>query len=156
MGLKKSDEKAGKKSEGLGYLVRSGDNATSSASGNLSAGALKGEELDKALHYVLDVHPPARFQELTTSSGGVAFPQVAQALETRLGQFHSEDIPESSEAPGRLGPKVMHVDRGSIFGRLALSADGLKVESQGNFSSCRANACVFAGKWVFREEALVC
>lgn len=36
-----------------------------------------------------------------------------------------------------------------MAGSLGLSADGLRLESQGNFSSCRANACVYAGKWMY-------
>eukprot|EP00798_Chlamydomonas_sp_ICE-L_P011998 gene11998-15093_t len=49
----------------------------------------------------------------------------------------------------RLGPAVVNVDRVSAFGQLSYSPNGLILESLSNFSSVRASACVYSGKWQY-------
>ena len=54
--------------------------------------------------------------------------------------------------PGLLGPSVVQVDRASVTGQLSFSgphSGAVVMESTANFSSCRANACVYTGKWQY-------
>ncbi|GMH38363.1 hypothetical protein BSKO_06247 [Bryopsis sp. KO-2023] len=148
MGLRKTDK--GKKSEGLAILLRRDEGEEG---GHRAAGVSnysKGDELNNALRYVLDVE--SSDQELC-SDGGISFAAVREALDERVSTLASEssegDAAWEESTVGRLGPRVVAVDQTSVFGRLGLSPDGLRLESQGNFSSCRANSCVFAGKWMY-------
>ncbi|PRP88001.1 hypothetical protein PROFUN_04429 [Planoprotostelium fungivorum] len=50
---------------------------------------------------------------------------------------------------GRLGPIRTYLDSKSMFGALQLRCDNLEVEGHSNFSSIRANVCVFKGKWMY-------
>lgn len=54
-----------------------------------------------------------------------------------------------STAAGRVGPPRVEVDRAHMAGDVRLDEAGTAVTSHSNFSSVRANACVFAGKWVY-------
>ena len=48
---------------------------------------------------------------------------------------------------GRLGPKKVTFDPNSKVGNVILDSDHLGVTSQSNFSTLRANSCVFQGVW---------
>eukprot|EP00898_Chlorokybus_atmophyticus_P004629 jgi/Chlat1/5167/Chrsp33S05151 len=52
-------------------------------------------------------------------------------------------------ATGRLGPKVARMLRETASGDIKFEDGDLTLESQSNFSSARANVCVFKGKWMF-------
>jgi len=52
---------------------------------------------------------------------------------------------ESINLDGRIGPKVVKYDVGTHVGSFIVSNDRLGVNSQCNFGSIRANACVFKG-----------
>jgi hypothetical protein len=57
--------------------------------------------------------------------------------------------------PGRLGPTDVVPDRESSSGSLALyGGDGMVLESLANFSSWRANTCVFSGKWMYEVVSM--
>lgn len=54
-----------------------------------------------------------------------------------------------SAVQGKIGPPRVEVDRAHVAGDVRLDETGTSVTSHSNFSSVRANACVFAGKWVY-------
>lgn len=55
-----------------------------------------------------------------------------------------------SAVRGKIGPPRVEVDRAHVAGDVRLDDEtGTFVTSLSNFSSVRANACVFAGKWVY-------
>lgn len=55
----------------------------------------------------------------------------------------------SALATGRLGPQAVGLDASSATQHSAITAGGLAIESLQNFSSARANVCVFRGKWMY-------
>ncbi|PNH06614.1 E3 ubiquitin-protein ligase, partial [Tetrabaena socialis] len=65
-----------------------------------------------------------------------------------------DELPSSSadHRPGRLGPSCVEADH--VAGQLSVGCSSLSLQSLANFSSLRANACVFAGRWQY--EATVC
>lgn len=56
---------------------------------------------------------------------------------------------ESDPLEGRTGPTHVQICEELSNGTLRFRADDCDVESHSNFSSVRANACVFAGKWMY-------
>lgn len=61
----------------------------------------------------------------------------------------------AAEQPrGRVGPRDVAIDRSSVCGSFGFSTDGLTLEALGNFTSCRANTAVFAGKWFYECTVL--
>lgn len=65
-----------------------------------------------------------------------------------------KEIPESLKdfREGRLGPKLVRFEISNPLGQYYLSPDRLSVNSQGNFSTIRANTAVFKGKWMFELQ----
>uniref|UniRef100_T1IK83 RING-type E3 ubiquitin transferase n=1 Tax=Strigamia maritima TaxID=126957 RepID=T1IK83_STRMM len=57
--------------------------------------------------------------------------------------------PEYDEASGRIGSSRVMFDVTSNVGSFVIDRDKLGVSSQSNFSSLRANVCVYKGKWHF-------
>ena len=53
------------------------------------------------------------------------------------------------DAPGRVGPARVQICKSLSNGDLHFRSHDCDVESHSNFSSIRANACVFAGKWMW-------
>jgi hypothetical protein len=78
---------------------------------------------------------------------------LGQLLDARLASF--EDVPggsgsgRGSAPPGRLGPAEVGIDPASSAGSFSFGAHDLYLESLTNFSSCRASAAVFGGKWQY-------
>ena len=65
--------------------------------------------------------------------------------------MHEMDAPEFKDGwpedtrEGRVGPAAVRFDISSHIGLFVIGADRLSVNSQSNFSTIRANACVFKG-----------
>jgi hypothetical protein len=85
---------------------------------------------------------------------------IASALEHRLSQGAQDtcSIVGTSSAyegsnqnlmSGKIGPPRVIIDRASSQGQLQFTQNDLAAESLNNFSSFRANACCFAGKWMY-------
>lgn len=53
---------------------------------------------------------------------------------------------------GRLGPDIVKFEVSSVPGLYHLSPDRLSVNSQGTFSTIRANVAVFKGKWIYELQ----
>ena len=81
----------------------------------------------------------------TTEHVVVASPEIAS------GALATTSAPPWSigECPGRIGPARVEVDRAHMAGDMRLDESGTCVTSHSNFSSVRATACVFEGKWMF-------
>ena len=138
MGLKPSEK--GKKSEGLAVLLRQDDpheRPTSSASDKV-------EELNSALRYVLNLDR----NYVLVEGGSIVYRAVEEALQQRTAQLATQETPLPPE--GRLGPEHVELDVDSKFGLLVISEENrFGVESKGNFSSCRATHCFYAGRWMY-------
>ena len=50
---------------------------------------------------------------------------------------------------GRVGPARVEIDRARASGDVRVDASSTSAQSRANFSSLRANACVFEGKWSY-------
>lgn len=61
----------------------------------------------------------------------------------------SEKTPDVSTAEGRLGCTEVLFDNTGSARTLAVEPDRLGVSSLSNFSSVRANSCVYKGKWIY-------
>ena len=63
----------------------------------------------------------------------------------------AEDADEDAVAAsrGRVGPMRVEIDRTYAVGDVRVDAAGTSAQSRANFSSLRANACVFEGKWSY-------
>lgn len=123
------------------------------------------------LDYVYQLPQPA--SDVVCRSGDISYPElnsrVVQHLTTLKQQAAASSAtadagPSSSssggggglqstlppEQPrGRVGPRDVTIDRSSVCGSFGFSTDGLALEALGNFTSCRANVAVFAGKWFY-------
>lgn len=102
------------------------------------------------------VFPPGG--SVPEASGGTAAKRITLAnLGTHLDELledavRKENIKEAEEpAEGRLGPKEVcfQFDIHTNVGTLIIDQDRLGLSSQSNFSSMKANCCVFKGKWAF-------
>lgn len=88
----------------------------------------------------------------TTASQGAAASAAAAAGPSSSSQTAAGT---ASEQPrGRVGPRDVAIDRSSVCGSFGFSTDGLTLEALGNFTSCRANTAVFAGKWFYECTVL--
>jgi len=63
----------------------------------------------------------------------------------------AETSDTTAAARGRVGPARVTIDRRqkSAVGDVRVDVAGTSVHSRANFSSVRANACVFQGKWSY-------
>nr|CAD7404785.1 unnamed protein product [Timema cristinae] len=53
---------------------------------------------------------------------------------------------------GRIGPAVVHFDTATHVGLFVVGSDRLSVNSQSNFSTIRANVCLYGGKWQYEIQ----
>jgi len=60
-----------------------------------------------------------------------------------------EALLELSASKGRVGPARVEIDKTRASGDVRVDAAGTSAQSRANFSSLRANACVFEGKWSY-------
>ena len=60
-----------------------------------------------------------------------------------------EALLELSAFRGRVGPARVEIDCARASGDVRVDAAGTSAQSRANFSSLRANACVFEGKWSY-------
>ena len=60
-----------------------------------------------------------------------------------------EALLELSASRGRVGPARVEIDCARASGDVRVDAAGTSAQSRANFSSLRANACVFEGKWSY-------
>lgn len=145
MGLRTNDTTA-KKSEGLAILLQQ----ENSGERNPVHMTQKVEELENALKYVLQVEEPS---SSLIQSGRINFPAVEAVLMESIAQFQDED--ESNIVEGCLGPATVELDMDSAFGEFQRNEEGpLNIESQSNFSSCRATNCYFTNCWMY--EVVLC
>lgn len=153
----KSQEQGG--SSGLAFLVHNNpaDNDAPSQTALL-------------LDYVFQLPQPA--SDMVSRSGEIAYADLdsrvtshitslkqqqaaAPASAAEAGPSSSSSLPTVQEQPrGRVGPRDVAIDRSSVCGSFGFSTDGLSLEALGNFTSCRANVAVFAGKWFYECTVL--
>ena len=99
-----------------------------------------------------------------SSSGSSQDADTPTAAAAAAGPSSSSQVSASSssgagagagEQPrGRVGPRDVAIDRSSVCGSFGFSTDALTLEALGNFTSCRANTAVFAGKWFYECTVL--
>ncbi|XP_078339872.1 E3 ubiquitin-protein ligase RNF123-like isoform X1 [Crassostrea virginica] len=104
------------------------------------------------------------FSEMTLSEEASAKPSTSLELEnlqTNMEEMISEVREKSSQSPkkknalppldGRIGPQEVVFDQRSMVTTmgLRLESDHLAVTSHSNFSTVRANCCVYRGKWMY-------
>ena len=66
----------------------------------------------------------------------------------------SMDLSEDSSLTGRLGPKIVTIEKRYCYGQYLVNKELLELSSLSNFSSFRANVCLFAGKWMYEVTLL--
>ncbi|XP_063226205.1 E3 ubiquitin-protein ligase RNF123 isoform X2 [Bacillus rossius redtenbacheri] len=78
----------------------------------------------------------------------------ARQLVARAMQEHPlpESRDEADAREGRLGPSLVCFDTSSYVGLLVVGSDRLSINSQSNFSTIRANVCVYKGKWQYEVQ----
>ncbi|GIL98251.1 hypothetical protein Vretimale_3653 [Volvox reticuliferus] len=138
MGLKEKEDGSGScPPSGLALLL-SGSNSE-----NLAHEVDNADEEATAAAYVFDIQTSLpRGDGLYSSLSNI----VAERAEVECVHGSAAD-----NRPGRLGPTVVEVDY--IVGAVETSSSGV-LTSTANFSSCRANVCVFSGKWQY--ETTIC
>lgn len=72
---------------------------------------------------------------------------IRKCLLNYNGPRNSEDNRE-----GRIGPRLVRFDISMYHGLCIVSPDRLSVNSQSSFSTMRANAAVFKGKWMYEVQ----
>eukprot|EP01018_Ginkgo_biloba_P039209 Gb_19146 [translate_table: standard] len=112
-------------------------------------------ELERTLRHIFDV--PCNSFQLMDNGSDVNIAQYI--LNDKLQQFYSSSDSNSSPRDGVFviengcGKNVVSMDEKSASGDVRFSKQSLLIESQAMFSSARANACVWKGKWMY-EVAL--
>lgn len=99
------------------------------------------------LKYILDASD--RELDLISALGPDTGPGLSRVLEDRVAALSAASESEeetTANSTGRLGPpQVVPIQQS---GNIVQSA-GFILESHGNFSSFRANTCVYSGKWMY-------
>lgn len=161
----KQQEQGG--SSGLAYLVH---NPTTSDAPSQTA---------LLLDYVYQLPQPA--SDVVSRAGEISYPDLNSRVVQRIASLKqqaavagtssagdagaaassadagpsSSSLSTAPEQPrGRVGPRDVTIDRASVCGAFGFSTDGLSLEALGNFTSCRANVAVFAGKWFYECTVL--
>lgn len=70
-------------------------------------------------------------------------------LEDRARHPHQTSLVPPWSSDGRLGPPTTHFDSKSVVGSFTSGLDRLVLNSQDNFSTIRANVCVYKGRWQY-------
>lgn len=123
------------------------------------------------LDYVFQLSQPA--SDIVSRSGEIHYPELNSRVTQHIKILKHEAAHGSSQGPaaeagpssssmpsvpeqprGRVGPRDVAIDRSSVCGSFGFSTDGLALEALGNFTSCRANVAVFAGKWFYECTVL--
>ena len=68
--------------------------------------------------------------------------------------LHNKQVLPLDTREGRLGHAAVCFDATSRVGFCAMAADQLSIYSQSNFSTIRANCCVYGGKMAKLEDLL--
>ncbi|XP_065316248.1 E3 ubiquitin-protein ligase RNF123-like isoform X2 [Gordionus sp. m RMFG-2023] len=102
--------------------------------------------MDKFLHYVLLGKSP-----ISPINGNTfSLQNFSQHINDEFENSTKYTIPvQPKDAPGRLGGKNVVLDASTNVGIFMVEEDRLGVSSQANFSTVRANCCVFKGKWIY-------
>ena len=123
-----------------------------------SAVLLPGDRFFPALLSTVKVNKLGELSKLAVSA---AAPEAGPGGRSPSSGTSGEEGPSTAQAAqlkdtrhGRIGPSIVEIDAASWSGRLSLGANGLTVESLANFSSFRAIACVFTGKWMYEVTVL--
>ncbi len=95
------------------------------------------------------ISPPTTASTLQTSSTTTSTSNAGTDVEPMKVDVISLKQDKSYEREGRLGPRVVAMNKKSSTGVLQLRENDLEVESHSNFSSIRANVCVYKGKWMY-------
>jgi hypothetical protein len=119
-----------------------------SASGDVHYAELTSRVSDHIAALKQHTTPAADAGEAGSSSSGLGTP----AADTSAASSSSGAAFEQPR--GRVGPRDAAIDRSSVCGSFGFSTDGLTLEALGNFTSCRANVAVFAGKWFYECTVL--
>jgi hypothetical protein len=64
----------------------------------------------------------------------------------KMAPLQDKDVWPVDTREGRLGPAVVCLDTTSHVGLFVVGADQLSINSQSNFSTIRANVCLYKGK----------
>lgn len=95
---------------------------------------------------------------------GVGWHNISEAVDAELHKLTSATLDDAAAAggesmetddggcpapSGRVGPDQVQICEELSNGSVRFLADDCDLESHSNFSSVRANACVFAGKWMY-------
>ncbi|CAG2053321.1 unnamed protein product [Timema podura] len=76
---------------------------------------------------------------------------VDQVLQD-MGVLSDKDPWVADLREGRIGPAVVHFDTATHVGLFVVGSDRLSVNSQSNFSTIRANVCLYGGKWQYEIQ----
>lgn len=77
--------------------------------------------------------------------------QAEDYVRAALGELERGQTQED-DRPGRIGPKTVRFDVSTHHGLFIVSPDRLSVNSQSNFSTMRANAAFYSGKWMYEVQ----
>lgn len=102
------------------------------------------DSLLMTLKHVLDLSD----REVAMLAGGWQHSQLANLLQQRKNLIDSTESTEPETSTVRLGPPKVVPDRASMSGQFSHGSTGIVLESLSNFSSFRANTCVFGGRWM--------
>eukprot|EP00850_Spirogloea_muscicola_P003185 SM000012S25447 [mRNA] locus=s12:1115664:1123627:- [translate_table: standard] len=123
----------------------------------LEPDAALGAHLQRTLAHVLDAHELEHSAAASPLVEGAAvnYRHVRAYLADRLGRLPvpADDPegqwPDDAVAAGRLGPAVAQMEEESSSGGIKFDVAGLLLESQSNFSSARANVCMYKARWMY-------
>lgn len=123
------------------------------------------QRLHSQLAYIFSLTPDAADQAV--QGDAIDYPALGRLLLQQVDALRSgsggggQQASSSSgswpeQQPGRLGPAHVEIDQTSMCGLFGLNigSRALTLEALGNFSSCRANVAVFAGKWMYEATVL--
>ncbi|XP_075216165.1 E3 ubiquitin-protein ligase RNF123-like isoform X2 [Lycorma delicatula] len=77
---------------------------------------------------------------------------VRRRLESIDEEFQDSALPYIDSRPGKLGCREVRFDVSTHVGLFVIGTDRLSINSQSNFSTLRANACFFKGKWQYEVQ----
>ncbi|KAM7437946.1 hypothetical protein ABFA07_012466 [Porites harrisoni] len=103
-------------------------------------------------NFLSAVFPSKEDENIATPRRLLEYGTLQDHIDEILAQYEEEpkpelDAEERALTDGRIGPGSVGIDRASLCGSMTIK-DGMEIESKGNFSSVRANACVCKGKWM--------
>lgn len=138
-------------STGLAGLLDSKDTGVITAVGSVLDECTRAG-LERSVGHVLDIPPLSADSSLCTPDHRIDAVEVRRYVQLRL---HSLQDPDPHKREGIMvcstssGDGVAVMDIQSASGDIGFDNSRLVLESKSNFSSARANACVWEGRWMF-------